>query len=62
VQESVILDLDVFCKVMPANYGSTVTIGTGAKWIDVYKKLDEHGPVVMGGNFAGRHGWADLAR
>lgn len=33
----------------PAVDESTVTVGTGAKRIDVYKTLDEKGLVVMGG-------------
>ncbi|TVY42553.1 Bifunctional solanapyrone synthase [Lachnellula subtilissima] len=49
VQDGVMVDLSKFCEVMPAIDGSTVTVGTGAKWIDVYKRLDEEGLVVIGG-------------
>jgi FAD/FMN-containing dehydrogenase len=49
VQDGVVIDLSLFCEVTPAADGSTVTVGTGAKWIDVYKVLDEKGLVVMGG-------------
>lgn len=49
VQDGVVIDLSLFCEVTPAVDGSTVTVGTGAKWIDVYKALDEKGLVVMGG-------------
>ena len=49
VQDGVVIDLGLFCEVTPADDGSTVTIGTGAKWIDVYRNLDEKGLVVMGG-------------
>ncbi|KAK3937345.1 hypothetical protein QBC46DRAFT_12195 [Diplogelasinospora grovesii] len=49
VQDGVVIDLSLFCAVTPAADGSTVTVGTGAKWIDVYKALDEKGLVVVGG-------------
>jgi hypothetical protein len=49
VQDGVVIDLSLFCEVTPAGDGSTVTVGTGAKWIDVYKALDEKGLIVMGG-------------
>jgi FAD/FMN-containing dehydrogenase len=49
VQDGVVIDLSLFCEVTPAADGSTVTVGTGAKWIDVYKALDEKGLIVMGG-------------
>lgn len=49
VQDGVVIDLSLFCEVSPAVDGSTVTVGTGAKWIDVYKALDAKGLIVMGG-------------
>jgi FAD binding domain len=49
VQDGVVIDLSLFCEVTPSADGSTVTIGTGAKWIDVYKALDKKGLTVMGG-------------
>lgn len=49
VQDGVVIDLSLFCEVTPAANGSTVTVGTGAKWIDVYKVLDKKGLIVMGG-------------
>jgi FAD/FMN-containing dehydrogenase len=49
VQDGVVIDLSLFREVTPAADGSTVTVGTGAKWIDVYKVLDEKRLVVMGG-------------
>ena len=49
VQDGVVIDLSLFCEVTPAVDESTVTIGTGAKWIDVYRKLDEKGLIVVGG-------------
>ena len=52
VQDGVVIDLSLFCEVTPAVDGSTVTIGTGTKWIDVYKALDEKGLIVIGGRSA----------
>jgi FAD/FMN-containing dehydrogenase len=49
VQDGVVIDLSLFREVTPAVDGSTVTVGTGAKWIDVYKALDEEGLTVIGG-------------
>ena len=49
VQDGVVIDLSLICEVTPAVDGSTVTVGTGAKWIDVYKELDKKGLIVMGG-------------
>lgn len=49
VEGGVVIDLSLFCEVTPAADGATVTVGTGAKWLEVYKKLDEKGIVVMGG-------------
>jgi FAD/FMN-containing dehydrogenase len=49
VQDGVVIDLSLFREVTPAVDGSTVTIGTGARWIDVYKALDEKGLTVIGG-------------
>lgn len=49
IKDGVVVDLSHFCEVIPADDGSTVTLGSGAKWIDVYKSLDEKGLVVMGG-------------
>jgi FAD/FMN-containing dehydrogenase len=49
VQDGVVIDLSLFCEVTPSVDGSTVTLGTGAKWINVYKTLDEKGLIVMGG-------------
>ena len=49
VQDGVVIDLSLFCEVTPAVDRSTVTVGTGAKWIDVYRTLDEKGLIVMGG-------------
>ncbi|KAK4186803.1 FAD binding domain protein [Podospora australis] len=49
VKGGVVIDLGLICDVNPSEDGSTVTIGAGAKWIDVYKNLEEKGLVVMGG-------------
>lgn len=52
VKDGVVVDLGLFSEIVPAPDGSTVTLGTGAKWIDVYKTLDEKGLIVMGGRNA----------
>ena len=49
VQDGVVIDLSLFREVTPAADGATVTLGTGSKWLEVYKKLDEKGITVMGG-------------
>ncbi|RYP21127.1 hypothetical protein DL765_002416 [Monosporascus sp. GIB2] len=49
VQDGVVIDLSMFREVTPAVDGSTVTVGTGAKWLDVYQALDKKGLTVMGG-------------
>ncbi|EED23504.1 FAD binding domain protein [Talaromyces stipitatus ATCC 10500] len=52
VKDGAVVDLSLFSEIMPAPDGSTVTVGTGSKWIDVYKTLDEKGLIVMGGRNA----------
>lgn len=52
VQNGAVVDLSLFTEITPAPDGSTVTLGTGSKWIDVYKTLDEKGLIVMGGRNA----------
>ena len=49
IKGGVLIDLGIFCQVTPSEDGSSVTIGTGAKWIDVSKVLDEKGLAVAGG-------------
>ena len=43
------IDLSLFREVVPSQDGSSVAIGTGAKWMDVSKVLDQKGLAVMGG-------------
>ena len=43
------IDLGLFCEVTPSEDGSSVTIGAGAKWIDVSKVLDDKNLAVVGG-------------
>ncbi len=43
------IDLGLFCEVVPSEDGSSVAIGAGAKWMDVSKVLDEKGLAVVGG-------------
>jgi len=49
LKNGVVIDLSRFREVIPNMDGSTVTVGTGARWIDVYKTLDKKGLTVMGG-------------
>lgn len=44
-----LIDLRLFCEVTPSEDGSSVVIGTGARWRDVSKILDEKGLAVAGG-------------
>ena len=45
----VLIDLSLLCDVIPSEDGSSVDIGGGAKWGDVYRVLDEKGLAVVGG-------------
>ena len=45
----VLIDLCHFREVIPSKDGSSVVIGTGAKWKDVSETLDERGLAVVGG-------------
>lgn len=49
IRGGVVIDLSLFCEVVPAEDGCSVVIGTGAKWRDVSKVLDEKGLAVVGG-------------
>lgn len=49
LREGVVIDLSRFCEVTLAEDGRTVVIGTGARWMDVSKVLDEKGLAVVGG-------------
>ena len=41
--------LGLLREVIPSNDGLSVSIGGGAKWVDVSKVLDENGLAVVGG-------------
>ena len=49
IKGGVLIDLSLFCEVVPSEDGSSVIIGAGAKWMDVSKVLDERGLAVVGG-------------
>jgi FAD/FMN-containing dehydrogenase len=49
LQDGVVIDLSLFCDVVLAADGLSVSIGAGARFIDVYRKLDEKGLVTIGG-------------
>ena len=49
IKGGVVIDLGLFREAVPSDDGSSVTIGAGAKWMDVSKVLDEKGLAVVGG-------------
>ena len=49
IKGGVLIDLGLFCELTPSEDGSSVSIGTGAKWMDVSQVLDENGLAVVGG-------------
>lgn len=49
IKGGVVIDLRLFCEVTPSENGQSVVIGTGAKWMDVSKVLDDRGLAVVGG-------------
>lgn len=49
IKGGIVVDLSLFCEVTPSEDGSSVTIGAGAKWMEVSKILDEKGLAVVGG-------------
>ena len=49
IKGGIMIDLSLFCEVIPSEDGSSVVIGAGAKWMDVSKVLDEKGLAVVGG-------------
>ena len=49
IEGGVVIDLSLFCDVTPSEDGSSVIIGTGAKWMDVSKILDDKGLAVVRG-------------
>ncbi len=49
IKGGILINLRLFCEVIPSKDESSVIIGTGAKWIDVSKALDEKGLAVIRG-------------
>ncbi|KAL8720000.1 MAG: hypothetical protein Q9225_003071 [Loekoesia sp. 1 TL-2023] len=49
VNGGIVMDLRLLNEVVPSNDRSYVAIGAGARWLDVYKTLDENGLAVAGG-------------
>ena len=49
IKGGIVIDLRLFCEVTPSKDQSSVIIGTGAKWMDISKSLDEKGLAVVGG-------------
>ncbi|KAG7112548.1 FAD-dependent monooxygenase CTB5 like protein [Verticillium longisporum] len=49
VKDGVILDLSLLCDIKPSADGSSVVVGAGAYWRDVYRVLEARGLGVVGG-------------
>jgi FAD/FMN-containing dehydrogenase len=49
IQDGVLIDLAKLNEITLSEDESFVVIGPGAKWIDVYRKLEERGLLVVGG-------------
>lgn len=49
IKGGVMIDLRHFCEVTLSKDGTTVVIGTGARWMDVSKTLEAKGLAVVGG-------------
>jgi len=49
LEGGVVIDLNAFDEITVSENRSSVTIGAGAKWADVYKVLDTKGLAVAGG-------------
>ena len=49
IKGGALIDLSLLNKVIISDDGASVTIGAGAKWMDVSKLLDEKGLAVAGG-------------
>ena len=43
------IDLSLFNEVTPSDDGSSVVLGTGARWRDVSRALEDKGIAVVGG-------------
>lgn len=49
INGGIVIDLRLLDEVVPSKDGSSVVIGTGARWLDVSKTLDKMGLAVAGG-------------
>ena len=49
IEDGVLLDLSLLNEVVVSEDQKSVTVGTGAFWVDVYAKLEERGLAVVGG-------------
>ena len=49
INGGVVIDLGLFREVTASEDGSTVSIGAGAKWMDVSRILDGKGLAIVGG-------------
>lgn len=49
IKDGVLVDLSLLCEVTPSDDGTSVVVGGGARWKDVYSVLDKMGLGVVGG-------------
>lgn len=49
IKDGALIDMSLFCEVTPSEDGSSVVIGTGARWGEVYDILATKGLAVAGG-------------
>lgn len=49
IKGGIMIDLSLFNEVTPSDDGSSVVLGTGARWRDVSRALEDKGIAVVGG-------------
>ena len=49
IKGGILVDLGQFCQVTPSEDGTSVAIGAGAKWMDVFRTFNERGLAVVRG-------------
>ena len=49
IHNGVVIDLSKLNSIQVSADESTVSVGTGSRWGDVYSKLEEHGLLAVGG-------------
>lgn len=49
IKGGILIDLNLFHEVIPSENGTSVVVGAGAKWKNVFKVLDEKNLAIVGG-------------